>query len=530
MSRKMLFIIPPTLHMGEIAQKMRVQNATIPYGVLSIVTYANEYIKRNVEFKILDLNVIPYSKYSLEEQLSCLKKEILNFKPDLVGLSVMYNHMYNYVPVISKTIKEIKSDIVVFAGGCCIMAYYEDLLKECEEIDAISYSEGEIPILDLLEADDFSEILKNHPAWLTKEGLTNGKQPQAVFVENLDDIPAINFGLIDLNLYGKHRSSFRPIKKEHEQCLPISTTRGCPYNCVFCIAGSLHGKKVRKMSPKKVVSDVKNMIDKYGVNVLSIEDDQFLIDNERSKIMLEELSKFNLSIIADSGFTVQLLDDEIANLLKKSGLQTATLAIESGSDYILHEVIDKPLKLESVANAVKSIRDNGLYCHSFLVVGFPGEKEEHRQQTIDFIKKIGIDWCYITCATPVKGSRLYNICMQEGYINKNNFTENAYYQSCINTPDFTAEYITKRAYLMNLELNFVFNYRLRIGDYKNAALYMEHVANKYTEHAFAHYYLSKAYEGLECDKNKIEYHKNRFNDIINYSEEWREYAQYFNLV
>jgi anaerobic magnesium-protoporphyrin IX monomethyl ester cyclase len=515
---------------GRNSKKMRVQNSTIPYGVLSIATYINAYSKTNAKIKILDLNVVPYNGYSKEQLLQSTAEEIKRFAPDIIGISAMYNHMYGYVTMLSGIIKDVNRNIVVVAGGCCIMAYYDKLLSECEALDAICYSEGEIPILDLLEACDVRETLERHPAWLTRKGLKNGKQPRAVFVDNLDDIPPIDFDLININLYGTHRSSFRPEKKEREICLPITTTRGCPYNCVFCIAGALHGKKVRKMSAKRVVSDVQGLISKYGINVLSIEDDQFLIDRERSKQILEGLSELNISLIADSGFTVTLLDDEIARLLKRAGLQTATLAIESGSNYILHEIIDKPLKLENVPPVVESIRNSGLYCHSFLVVGFPGEKEHHRQETIDFIKRVGIDWCYITCATPVKGSRLYDICIENGYINKENFTENAYYASCINTPDFTAEYITKRAYLMNLELNFVNNYRLRIGDYKTASMYMDHVLSKYPGHAFAHYYMSKAYEGLKEDCIKVQYHKQRFDEIIEESDEWKEYAQYFQLI
>ena len=527
MSRRMLFIIPPTLEMGAVARKMRVQNCTIPYGVLSIASYIN--LNSNAQIEILDLNVEPYSSCAFEQCLVNMRSRIADLAPDIVGLSVMYNHMYKYVGLLSKAIKAVDPTILVVAGGSCIMAYSEKLLEECEDLDAVCHSEGEIPVLNLLEADDTRLALEAHPAWLTYDGMSNGKHTQSVFVEDLDEIPPIDFDLIDLNLYGAHRDSFRPMKRERELILPIVTTRGCPYNCVFCIGGSLHGKKVRKLSPERVVSDVKDMISKYGMNVLSIEDDQFLVGRDRCKKMLAGLAELDIGIIADSGFTAMLLDDEIAQLLNKAGLQTAILAIESGSDYVLHDIINKPIKLDRVPSVVNSIRNNGMFCHCFLIFGLPGEKEEHRQQTVDFIKNVGLDWCNITCATPIKGSRLYDICVDNNYIDSANFSENGFYESCINTPDFSAKYITERAYIINLELNFVHNYRMRIKDYKTVILYMSHILRKYPDHAFAHYYMAKAYDGCGEESSTARHYYGQFERIVATSEEWKHYAEYFGL-
>jgi anaerobic magnesium-protoporphyrin IX monomethyl ester cyclase len=528
MTNRMLIIVPPTLGMGEIAKKMRAQTNTIPYGVLSLVTYVKSRI--DADLRIFDLNIEPYSGYSLDELLQCVKDEALRFKPEIVGLSVMYNHMYNYVGLLSAAVKVTLPDALVVAGGSCIMAYYEKMLEEFPSLDAICYSEGELPLTELLASDNRPALLERHPAWLTLKGLRNEKRPQFVFVDNLDDIPPVDFDLVDITLYGAHRSSFRPVKKEKERCLPIVTTRGCPYNCVFCIGGALHGKKVRKMSAGRVIADVKSMVAKYGMNVLSIEDDQFLADRARSKAMLEGLAELDIGIIADSGFTVMLLDEEIARLLYKAGLQTAILAIESGSDYVLHDIIDKPIKLDRVPGVVKNIRDAGLYCHCFLILGLPGEKREHRRETVEYVKKIGIDWCNITCATPIRGSRLYDLCVEKGYIKEIDFTENAFYVSCITTPDFTAEEITREAYLMNLELNFVHNYRMRIKDYRAVSLYMDHILTKYPDHAFAHYYLARALEGMGDASAKVKEHDDTFHKIVASSAEWKDYADHFGLT
>lgn len=529
-TKKVMFIIPPSLDMGEVALQMRVQSATIPCGVLSIISYAQAKALQKPDFKILDMNVPPYSHLPFAEALPLAAQHAASWKADIIGLSVMYNHMYKHIPTLIRNIRCKSPDAVIVAGGACIMAYYDKILDDCPELDAICFSEGEIPMVDLINTTVTSdEFLNNHPAWLTSRSQRAGKNCQPRFVENLDDIPPIDFSILDLSTYASHRTSFRPIKKEHELCLPITTTRGCPFNCVFCIAGSLHGKKVRKMSAERVISDVQEMISKYGMNVLSIEDDQFLSNRTRAKSILEGLSKLDIGLIADSGFTVSLLDEQTAQLLKQAGLQSAILAIESGSEFVLHSIIDKPIRLDQIPRAVTSIRNSGMYCHAFLVTGFPGETDAHRRESIEFIKKVGIDWSYIGCATPIRGSRLYEICNEKKYIDEKSHQDNAFYVSCINTPDYTADHITRAAYIMNLELNFVNNYRLRIGDYRTLALYMDHVLAKYPGHAFARYYASLAYRGLHNDKT-ADIHFEFFHHILFESAEWLEYARLFGLV
>lgn len=513
--RRMLFIKPPSLDMGEVAKGRKIHYGTIPYGILSIITYVNEYKTTDATLSILDLNTMPYDR---------LGDYIKGYQPDVIGLSVMYNHIYPYISKITDTIKDINKDIIVIAGGACVMAYHEQILRETQ-VDAICYSEGEIPVLNLIDSDNMADILETHPSFLTKEGLLNGKKPHATFVENLDSIPLVDFGLIDLVKYNTKYDVFRPYPVENEMCLPITTTRGCPYNCVFCIAGDLHGKKVRKASARKIVSDAKEMKEKYGMNVLSIEDDQSMIDRHRAKEMLLGLAELNIGLWMISGFTVSLIDYETIHLLKLAGLQVATLPIESGSPYVLKHIIDKPIRLSQVEDVVKQMHKEGIMCHANIVIGFPGETDEHRRESVAFIKNSDIDWCYVFCATALKGSRLYSECAEKGYIDTSQMITDGYCVSNINTPDFAAEEITKKAYLMNLELNFVNNNRMRKGDYETAIRYFKHVVNKYPNHAIAYYCLSLCYKDYD-DKS---FNLRRYNEIIATSPEWKEYAEHFNL-
>ena len=82
---------------------------------------------------------------------------------------------------------------------------------------------------------------------------------------------------------------------------------------------------------------------------------------------------------------------------------------------------------------------------------------------------------------------------------------------------------------MNLDVNFVNNRRMRVGDYKIAMLCFKDVIFRYPFHAFAHYYLAKAQEAMNEDPEKIKLNMDKFNEIIKRDTVWKEYAEYFNL-
>ena len=527
--KKMLFLRPPTWNMGERAKKNNIIYGTVPYGILSIMSYINYHKKSDIELEILDLNTGNWSHLHeafFNEELSLYIKTN-NF--DIVGLSVMYNHMYKYLDKLSTIVKNSSPSTLVIAGGACVTAYYEKILQESLNIDAICYSEGELPVLHLLESDNLSYTLNNHPSFITRD---TRNLPSPTFIENLDEIPIIDYSLIDLSKYSHHFGIMKPEKIKNENWLPILTTRGCPYNCYFCTSATLSGKKVRVSSASKVIRDITMLKEKYKINTISFDDDQFLYNKQRAKEILKGIANLNLNVFITAGLTVSLIDDEIPKLLKNAGVKILTFPIESGSEYVLHKIIHKPIKLDNVSKIIDSVKKEGILCHANIIIGFPRELQEHRQESVDFIKNSGVDWCFTFCATALKGSDLYNDCKENGYISDNDFSFDGYTSSSINTPDFTSEEITKKAYLMNLELNFVNNNNMARGDYKTATLYFQHICEKYPDHAFSWYYLSKCCEHNESIAALVESNKymSNFEEIIHRSQEWEDYAKYFGLI
>ncbi len=111
------------------------------------------------------------------------------------------------------------------------------------------------------------------------------------------------------------------------------------------------------MSVPRVVREVRRMKQQYGMTVLLIEDDHFFHDKERAMQILEELSALDIRIEFPNGVAVYALDEDVARLFAKAGVSSVALAVESGSDYVLSQIIKKPLKTRMIRDKVRVLRD-----------------------------------------------------------------------------------------------------------------------------------------------------------------------------
>ena len=448
----------------------------VPYGLLSIATYNKEYAhtividcdaEENYRDKIIDL--------------------LWNWGPDIVGFSMMFDNSYKYLAGLIELVRSIDENTLFILGGAAASYSYEEIFRDQPHLDAICYSEGEIPFRDLL----VSHTLCNS-AWITRLTLGDKVIPKISFVENLNDTVDIDYSYIEYEAYDM-RQAFSPFidySKPHNQFFLV-TSRGCPFKCSFCSNASIHGKKMRFIDVDSIIKHVKHLVNSYGMDVLTIYDDQLLIDMPRAKELFKRLTPFNLRIECPNGLSVRYIDQEMADVMRGAGLDTAYLAIESGSSYVLKELINKPLKLEQVEPAVKALRSADFFIHGFFVMGMPGETDEHRRITRDFIQDIDIDWCGFNMATPVRGSKLYADCIKNGWIKPQKLQDIVDKKYIIHVPGTNPIEIERCVYEMNIDVNFTHNRRMRIGGYKTAAACFKEVLRRYPGHKVAQTYLKQ---------------------------------------
>ncbi len=525
-SRTMLLVVLPYFVGKTTALGAKTRSyLAFPYGAISIATYVKKYSKSKSKVVVLDLN-IPKIKNPFNE----LENTIKNSNFDVIGFSFMFDTSFKWLFDLSKICKEFRPDVPTIVGGASATLSFDELLDEVPFVDYVCYSEGEKSVCDLLDSSKLSEEFRKNP-WVNKK--SNGVKPLVNPVAHLDEVINLDYDIIDVSTYSM-KESFSPYcsyreEKDIKQFFLV-TSRGCPFKCTFCSEPALHGPDMRYASVDKIIDHVTMLCEKYNANVITFYDDQLLLNVQRSKELFRRLIPFELRLEAPNGVTAVFIDDEMAMLMRQAGFDSISLAIESGSEYVLRNIINKPLRIPKLKEVVKSLRKADIFIQAFFVIGMPGEEEEHRQESYDLIEELDFDWASFSIASPVRGSKLYDQAKRNGWLQDDfgvgKLLHNSYQ---MNIPGVDPQSIVDAAYRMNLKQNFVNNRALRLGDYETARRLFLEVTERTANHAFGYWYLFIANKKLgnidEADKARI-----RAEELINNELKWANWAKEFRII
>jgi radical SAM superfamily enzyme YgiQ (UPF0313 family) len=524
--KKVLLIVLPYLVRSQESKGKNTRSVlAFPYGVLSMATY----LKKKSD--LIGVEVHDCNIYDETEVVPALQKKILDFKPDVIGISMMFDSSYHFVPEICRAIRDCDKDVLILLGGESSHTHHREILAEQPDIFAICYYEGELPMLQLLEAKDMGEFLENCPAWITRESLEKGIHPDKLTVKNLDEVIAIDYSLVKPEKYSMLEafSPYAEMDENRRSQFFMVTSRGCPYICSFCHRSAEEDKSMRYSGVPAIVEHLKFLVAEYGMNTLTLYDDQLLMARARAKEFFREMAQFKFRIEMPNGLSPAFMDEEVIRLMSEAGVDHVCLAIESGSPRVLNKIIHKPLNLKQLPPVIENCKKYNIFAEGYFVIGMPGETDEDRQMTVELFKGLGMDWGNFNLAVPLKGTVLYRECIKNGWIERDyKIGESMNDDYVINYPGVPREYIKRQRYLMNLDCNFVNNNRMKIGDYKVAMLCFDQVAIRYPNHAFAHYFLSKALHAMG-ERKKAKVSMARYKEIVAKDATWREYAEYIEL-
>jgi len=533
--RKFLFLIAPSISrevMFNSTNKANRIDLNPPYGPLSIIAYVKNYAKINVDFEILDLKLLAYdllkNNKKEEDLVELVVLKIKEFAPDFIGISALFSLCYSHLYWLEEAILTSGSQAITLIGGALATGSYHDIFSNFQRIDMVSYGEGEVSISMLVGAENPMGCYRQNPSIVTRKSLAKGYKPQPQYLQHLDDIPPYDFSYIDLDKY----SGVQYYDGKFEgKSIEIISSRGCPFNCVFCSCHLMYGKKVRFHSAKRICQQIQRYVS-MGYKTIRFYDENFFFNEKHSKAILHYMACLDnpeISLEFPNGMMTAKIDEVMAQYLRKAGLKKANLAVESGSEYVLKKIIEKPVTKQQVIRAVNALRANDIEIILYLVTGFPGENCKHRQETIDFVKSLHVDWAQVLIATPFKGSRLYEICVKNNYLYNYDISKISMRECYIKTPEYSPKYIEYVAYKMNLQLNFVENSNIKCGEYNRALGWFIDIIGKFPYHAFAHYCASYCYESMK-QLEKSKFHLKQFNKIIAKDQFWEKYATEFNLV
>jgi anaerobic magnesium-protoporphyrin IX monomethyl ester cyclase len=496
-----------------------------PYGALTLASYTRRFAENLDGIEVLDLN-LP----SVESPDIVLKRKMSAMRPDIVGFSMSYDVSYPWLKSLAEIVKNYDDSVCVVAGGPAITTAYAEVLTQCDHLDAACYSEGEVGLKNLIEADNIQEAFSKDP-WVTKLKLEQKVVTSPVY-DDLDKIIDVDYALVDINAYSM-KEAFSPFTKftASSKQFFIVTSRGCPFKCVFCAEPSFHGANMRYASVDRVVEHVASLKEKYDLSVLTIYDDQILMNRARAKELFSKLAPLKIRIEMPNGVTLSYIDEELAGLMKTAGVDTIFLAIEHGSKRVLKDIIHKPIAFNRIKPTIQLLQDAGIFTCAFFVIGLPGETRNERQETRDAIFDWGLDWAFFNYATPLRGSELFRLCKENKWIDEKYLPIGAIDMTeyVITAPGMDRQEIKETVFDMNLDLNFVNNHNLRKGNLSTAYQAFREVVDRHPGQPFAQYFLARCLEDMNAGTAKIEKHYKNYQRIIQSSEIWRSAAKKFGL-
>jgi len=405
----------------------------VPLGLAYIAGYLRKY---GIEVEILDcvvegydFDIINNGKRTFGMSNYNIETTIKKFNPDFVGVSCLMTSQRHNMINVCKIVKNINKKIHTVVGGCHPSVFPEECLKS-EFIDSVVVGEGEKSMLDIIEGK--------------KEGIVTNKPI------NIDKIPWPARDLLPMNKYLKinmPENIFSPYKKVTQ----MVSSRGCPFNCVFCATTNFHGKW-RGRNPCDIFEEAKMLKEKYGIEEINFTDENLVMNRERTIKLMFKLSELNVAWSNPGGIWVDGLDRYVLDLMKKAGCYQLTFPVETFDKYILKNVINKPLKVERVKDLVKHCHKIGIDVHAFFVCGFPEQTKDIMESDFKLAKKTGFDSASFHIITPLPGSRIY-----EDYKDKINLDNINYIKATIPHPELNKEELEKL--VNNFNINFNKNYK-----------------------------------------------------------------------
>lgn len=385
-------------------QKLGGFSRYVPISVpLSIGYLAGYLLKHNKNVKVLDEEVVPVTTSLLEEYTLGLSE------PYIFGISCLTASISRGYQLAELIKRQYPMSKVIF-GNMHPTVLPEEVLQNTA-IDVVVRGEGEETLNTLYER------IKNGRSYEDLKGISFRKDSQIIHndsatLPDLNAIPRFPYQLFK-NLSERYELGF------------VASSRGCPYNCLFCSQRSISGRKFRFFPSEVVIQDIEELIYKYKRSYITFVDDSFLMNKKRVIVLCQMLKEkgFHKRAIFDCQARGDTVDEETLKLLKSAGFRTIHFGIETASERLM-ELIDKKETVVEVAEGIRLAKECGFQVSGTFILGLPTETKRERQAAYRLAKELSLDYVRFNNATPYPGTRLYEVARKEGRLNAGKNWEN----------------------------------------------------------------------------------------------------------
>ncbi|MGH7342371.1 MAG: B12-binding domain-containing radical SAM protein, partial [Candidatus Rokuibacteriota bacterium] len=321
------------------------------------------------EVEILDLLLARTTPEKIERRMQSLR-------PQLVGItSVTLNH--HIASSIAEVVRKCDEQVPIVMGGPHVSFEIEGSFRDLPALDFIGIGEGEHTIVELARALEGRMGLQDVRGLALRERGSGRvlRTPPRALEDDLDELAPPARDLVPLARYlafDSHAS--------------VVTSRGCPYECIFCSAPAWTGRKVRYRDPSRCVDEIEEL-SALGFREITIEDDLFTLYRKHFLAVCGELIRRDTGIRWNAFSRVDTITPEIVETMARAGCQAICFGVESGNQEIL-DLVKKKSDLHKVKEAMRMTQAVGISALASFIIGLPGETEETLRKTVEFADEL----------------------------------------------------------------------------------------------------------------------------------------------
>jgi len=383
---------------------------------LGIALLAAALRKQNHQVAVFDINIQIHHKYKTsglwkseedihwedpifvskfidenEDLLNSFVSQIISTGAQAIGFSIYFTTSRISLELARRIKAKDKDKIIIFGGQQCFPESSAECIIKDKSVDMVVIGEGDQTLPELINKLEASRDLDSCPGVIFKKDGRIVNCGMRLPIMDLDSLPFPDFSDFSLSSYDK------PYQ------LPILSSRGCPYSCVFCNT-KLFWIKFRSMSGERIFREMEYQLNRYkGIRFFTFNDhvidanipslshlcdliiQEKSVQQETATDNWEDLTWYNLTWKG-----LALIRPELTYEFLKKMRQAGCIELEYGIESCSQRILDKMKKTFNIEVAERVIRDTqraGISVRANFMFGFPGETEEDFQKTLDFLER-----------------------------------------------------------------------------------------------------------------------------------------------
>jgi Fe-S oxidoreductase len=359
-----LLINPPT-------SRPMLDDIFFPMGLVALGTLLKQ---RGIPVQILDFEILFREEQVFSQEADFEKyflEKLQGSRAGLFGISSICSNFPDAL-FIAQILRRERPDAFIVLGGPQPSSVPLETLENFPEVDAIVVGEGERTFLELVQCGKNPAAMRKIPGLAFRDGRALEKTPPRDLIQDLDELPIPDFGLLDLKRYLAHSPGMALIE----------AGRGCPFSCNFCSTAEFWSRKYRAKSPGRILQEMSVLHGEYGLSYFPLTHDNFTTSPKYIRQFLDFFIPNNgRALTWDSSARTDTLKTRELAQFRAAGCRGLFFGVDSGSPRV-QKAIDKHLDLEEYKEILEESAAQDIGAVASFILGFPDETREELEETL----------------------------------------------------------------------------------------------------------------------------------------------------